>query len=251
MESIQFSQILGLLAVLILVVLAVPFYFVKRQFDYYEKRAWTIYPRALISEEYEKLCTGDLILFSPLVTIPIISVTTLHELTHVGMVIREQTDIIPGLARCLLTETGGGVPPGINPDYVLGPGVVVTPLLARLKNYPGRCYLMKLAQPLTAAAAAAIVTEAYAHVGEPYPKYLEFVTAVLAHRPLQHCYGFVADLLAAGGAAHIDRQAGVPLLSVIHNVLALAGPGKVYEPIREILYDIDAHLQDHWSVCKI
>lgn len=256
-NKLQFSQTQGLLAVLILVMIAAPLYYAKRHTDYYTRRTWTRYPRTLISEEYERLQTGDLILFAPLVPIPIISAAMLHEMTHVGMVIRaasksthderaasksthdECADL--EFAQCLLAETGGGVPPGTIPGYELDAGVVISPLLARLKTYPGCFYLMKLAQPLSAAAASAIATEAAACVGEPYPSNLEIAESLLARKPVRHCYGFVSDLLAAAGAAHIDRHAGSPLLTVCDEVLALAGPGKLYEPIHELLYDIDAN----------
>ena len=147
-------------------------------------------------------------------------------------------------AEAALTESGHGIPADV-PGRALsdvGTGVITTPLLARLKTYPGSIYLMRLRAPLSPETAAAVAAAARARAGTEYPSEADLVVSTLLARPSpapkMTCYEYVAELMRAA------RLPGAPpvtsMIRAGEEVRALSGAGP-YEPICELLYDIDAN----------
>jgi hypothetical protein len=112
-----------------------------RMRKYYVKfsNVWT--KRAKISDLYEDLKTGDIILFASLVHNPTNSMVTGTFFSHSAIVVRRE-------GRMYLSETGPGNYVDIPGAAAKGPGACLSPLLARLRYYTGKCYVMRLSREL-------------------------------------------------------------------------------------------------------
>ena len=239
------------------------------------------YGRARVSALYPRLRTGDLLLFTARASL--IPIATESQFTHVAMVVRRpgphcgprcQRRDGPGApsADCidcevLVAEVSGGIVDGkLAEGYTLPAGVVVSPLLTRLKYYPGTAYVMRLAGDsgagLSERSTASIESTLAALMGRPFDPPASILLATLLGQPTFHCYGLVAQLVEAALRAAPESESesrrgadsgsplglsGASVLGVVPAVVALQGAPLVdadgaryrYRPLVEILYDID------------
>jgi len=219
------------------------------------------FARARVSEAYSSLRTGDIVLFASHASM--IPILTRSQFTHAGMVVRRRCGgCPPDCIDCeiLVAEATGGIPDGqLAAGYQLPAGVSVSPLLPRLKLYPGDAYLMRLAAPLPAGVEAALNAAVASRVGRPFASPFQLVTAVLSGTPANHCFSLVGELLGAAGlrrAPAVPGEAPVPLcaagaVGVQRAICALGGAGDAahlvaadgatvrYRPTVQLVYDID------------
>lgn len=270
--------LLGAVLLALIAVLLFPWAAGARLAGYCAQEGRYRYDRARVSALYPRLRTGDILLFTARASL--IPIATGSQFNHAAMVVRRPG---PGCgARCrragsdcidcevLVAEVSGGISDGkLAEGYTLPAGVVVSPLLARLKYYPGSAYVMRLAAEsgagLSERSAAAIERALAALMGRPFDPPASILLATLLGQPTFHCYGLVAQLVDAAlrGVSESEydsrsdsvSDSGVPLglgsasvLGVVPAVVALQGAPLVdadgaryrYRPIVEVLYDIDS-----------
>lgn len=228
-----------------------------RGFATSERHAMYVAPRRRLSELYDRLRTGDLLLFA--------SATNLCYagtfFSHAAVVVRK-SDLAgradPGAEDLVyVAESTAGAPvtprdPTARGSLGLGAtaraarGAGLTPLLPRLRWYTGSVYVSRLDPPLDPAAAAALAAAAAERV--PYPGE-GAALAGLAREALgappssgsRHCFAHVAHLLAAAGLRAGElRAAG--FAGVCRAVCALPGaraaPGEpAYAEPELVVYD--------------
>ena len=246
--------ILSMLVVLLVIVLVIaPWVFLFKNVGNFYSNTWSKSSRALLSNIYDSLDTGDLILFTPHVSNPGITSFLQIKYSHIAMVIRDSgrnttrdqviddpdTFAIDGL---YLSETGQALAQGIiAPEYYLKQGVNMTPLLARLKLYPGSIFIMKLIKKLTEPQKNAIILAAKDRFNIPYPSIPQIMVSAVLSRPVPHCFNHVIALMHA---AEVDPLFGQMLkqdvITICRSVVDLSKMKKMYRPIVEVLYDIDA-----------
>lgn len=206
------------------------------------------HPRHKISDIYDDLQTGDIILFVSAVSNGVNSMVTQSFYSHAGMVVRDSsTDFSSD--RVYLSETirGSGIMPGADATVKRSRfGVDLTPLLLRLKYYIGTCYWLRLAggadsSRLDARREEAIRAEAFAlhRGGYPYPTFAQALIGLLGWKSeSRHCFQHVVHLLKTGNL--LDGDDGI--ISSCATVGELAGQrlegGYYYAPPVQILYDI-------------
>lgn len=265
--------LLGAVLLALIAVLLFPWVAGSRLAGYCAQEGRYRYGRARISELYPRLQTGDILLFAARASL--IPILTQSQFTHAALVVRR-----PG-PRCgpqcrggraardcidcdvLVAELSGGIGDGKLADgFSLPAGAVLSPLLPRLKCYPGTAYLMRLAPGAGAPGApegegaaepgagpaAAIEAAVAARLGRPFAHPASILLAALLRRPTFHCYGLVSQLIDAA----LRREDAPPLssasvLGVVPAVEALQGAPLLdaggarysYRPLVEIVYDID------------
>lgn len=210
-------------------------------------------PRAMVSEIYPHLKTGDLLMFVPSSHMPFNSGLTQAFYTHSAMLMREGD-----LVYTSESTPGGPIMP--NPDrpgaeYHMKWGATLTPFFTRIKFYAGTVYVMRLSRPLDPAREQRLKATAdrLHSVGAPYPTMLQmFVSAWLGRNsPARHCFQHVAHLLDEARLTPLDL--GAPLtdsgsLQVCRDICGLPGralpDGYSYAPPIALMYDIGALVFD-------
>ena len=237
--------LLGVVLLLLIAIIAAPWFGILRYAELIHRDEHCWLDRKRLSDAYPALKTGDIVLFAPrLSLIPVLIQT---RFTHVGMVVRRPCAECSRISRqnpnyldpnhldnlgldnldfdcidceILLAEASGGAPTGrLAAGYHLPDGVALTPLLARLRSYPGEAYLMRLAAPLSAEAGAQIDAAACALEGRPFAPPLQLLFGVLGDKKIAHCYNLVAELLTAAGL----RTGAAPL----NGLGAMSVPGAI------------------------
>lgn len=250
---------------LLIAIIAAPWFGILRYAEliHQDEHCWL--GRKRLSDAYPALQTGDIVLFAPrLSLIPALIQT---RFTHVGVVVRRPCAECTRFSRqmpnhlddldfecidceILLAESSGGAPAGrLAADYYLPDGVTTTPLLARLRSYPGEAYLMRLAAPLSAEAGARIDAAACALEGRPFAPPLQMLFGFLGDKKIAHCYNLVAELLTAAGlkpdnAAPLNRLGAMSVPAAICRLglesvplFDAAGNACRYERPAKLLYD--------------
>jgi hypothetical protein len=245
------TVVAAILSLLLIIITVIPWTIILRQTEYY-KNDWPLrYDRALVSDIYPELRTGDIVLYAPQATI--LSPFTKSMFTHASLVLRERGEhSSDGLDDAIsIVETSLGTPPGVvAPEFSIPTGVAITPFLSKIKYYPGPAYIMRLRTPLSAAQESAIIETAYRMQGDPYPSLSQGMFDAICGRPTPHCYQLVATLLHAGG---LETAAGPSLrehsaITVCDAVRGLSdgknylvsGNGTIFQygPLTEIMYNL-------------
>jgi hypothetical protein len=236
-------------AVFILVMVAFPYALLVRIMEYNARFVTFRKKRAALSEAYDRLKTGDILLFVSASHMPTSSGVTQTFFTHAAVLVREGDLVYTSEAQLGTELMPCRAAPGGERRMPEGAGVA--PLLTRLKFYTGSFYLMRLARPLPPGAEEALKAEAdrLSRAGYPYPSFLQAAVATLTGRPApaRHCFAHVAHLLDRAGLTPLDRD-GAPFaeagfLRVCREVCDLPGRplqgGNFYEEPVQLLYDLD------------
>ncbi len=200
--------------------------------------------RLLVSEAYEGLRTGDLLLFTG-ATHNVLAVAATQEFfTHGAFVVREGE-----LAYTSEASQGSHLyaAPAGHPGprhFALPAGAALAPLLPRVKYYNGLCFLLRLeGAGLDPSRERAVKAEAdrLAAASYAYPGPAQAALALLG-RPTKsrHCFQHVAHLLGVSG---LTADLGNPgFLQSCHEICALPGKmlpgGRRYSPPLLLVYDI-------------
>jgi hypothetical protein len=251
----------GVILLLLIAIILLPWLAGAQLIEWVVRDGHRRYSRLRVSDAYSSLRTGDIVLFATHASM--IPIFTRSQFTHAGMVVRRRCGgCPPDCIDCevLIAEATGGVPDGqLAVGYQLPAGVSLSPLLPRLKLYPGGTYLMRLATPLPPGAEAVLATAAASRVGRPFAPPLQLINAVLRGAPADHCFGLVGELLgtiglqrapaAPGGApaplcaaGAIGVQRAICALGEVGDaahLVATDGAAVLYRPTVELVYDID------------
>jgi hypothetical protein len=184
---------------------------VRRLFQYNAMFEYPWAPREYVSDVYDDLRTGDLMLFVASVSSGVNSMYTQTFYSHVGMLVRDRGVVYLSEATrstAVMPLAGGGVAPTQR-------GADLTPLLVRLKHYIGTYYLLRLRGPgarrgCDGEREQQLASEARAlrRAAHPYPTFGEALAESLfgwrAARQPRHCFQHVAHLLAAANLGPAD-----------------------------------------------
>jgi hypothetical protein len=210
-------------------------------------------PRERISDAYDTLKTGDVILFASTVQSPANSMLLQLYFSHAGVVLRESPRGEEPLVY--LSESSPGhalMPIGGGRELVTRPGSCISPLLVRLKYYTGMYYVMRLERPLEPAREEALKAAAErAHLAaHPYPSTAQLMKSAFAgiQSSSRHCFQNVTHLLAAAGLIAPDDAAYTDFIGACRAVCGLPGAalggGHRYREPAQLIYDLDAKTEE-------
>lgn len=220
-----------------------------RGYRYWRKFCCQRYERIKLSEAYDSLKTGDLILFVATTHGFTNSFLTMDVFSHVGLVVEDANNT----GHFLLSESTLGcelMPDPDNPSRELmsDPGASLAPLLARLKFYSGQYCLMSLSEPLPPDRKRKLEQLVKTVRGFPYPGLWDMLRGLCGFKVAsRHCYLHVGWLLdqvglspAAGGSLY-----GSGFLDSSRRISNLAGTALgggehcyYYHEPRFVLYDL-------------
>lgn len=218
-----------------------------RMAEYCRRHGAVRAPRCRVSDIYDLLKTGDLLLFVASTHSLTNSVFTQTFYSHVGVLLREGE-----IVRVSESQPGLGLMPDParpGADRLMHRGADLTPLLTRLKYYPGDCYVLRLSRPLDSEREEALRRRAAALSREeyPYPGKAQLVLGFFGWATeSRHCFQHVAHLLDSAGLGPLDRgplsEAG--FTGVCREICELPGRplpgGYSYAPPLQLVYDVDA-----------
>ncbi len=199
--------------------------------------------RAMVSDAYPGMKTGDIILFVATTHSPANSMLTQTFFSHAGVLMREGelvyiSEAQPGLE--LMPD-----PARPRAEIHMGRGAELTPLLIRLKYYTGVPYLVRLSSALPPPVAEGLKRRAEALRREryPYPTLAQIALGVLGWRTRsRHCFQHVAHLLDGAGLIPGGTLGSAGFVDVCREVCSLPGRclsfGLTYEPPVQLVYNL-------------
>lgn len=207
--------------------------FVVRLALYYGKYHDIRYKRVRLTEAYPDLKTGDVLLFIAHTHGFTNSLVTQDLFSHSGMVVEIGGELY-------VSEATGDHPRCSH----------INPLVARLRDYPGTLFLMRLENSPTADQEDVLRTRARERIPYPGPgEMLQAICRLPVHRRARHCMQHVAWLLDEAGLTP-DYLEGRTLLGTGFfgsSKAVTTLPGKPlaegtnkYTDIVELVYDLDA-----------
>jgi hypothetical protein len=237
-----------ILLILVLTILLV-FIGLHRMSEYYAMFVTVRTPRIKMTDLYDHLKTGDLLLFVATTNAGTNSMLTQTFYSHGAVVLREGE-----LVYASETQAGAEIMPDpadpTRKDIKLEPHVSLTPLLTRLKYYTGACYVVRLSRALDPEREEILKREAERLCVEkyPYPSLFQSFLGIFGWRTAtRHCFQHVAHLLDKARLTPLGQKeplAAASFLDVCEEVITLPGrplpDGYAYEPPVQILYDVGA-----------
>jgi len=256
-----------MIIIILLILLIGSFGMMNRVFSYYKKYEYAhILTNVTISNIYNSLKTGDIILFKcNTLFLPNILLTHIY-FTHIGMVIKKKNSYKDNIENDIyISETNPSdeyLPRDYNKKsglYKLKPfiskkngwksnyGTDLLPLLVRLKYYPGDCFIMRLNKPLDKRREdilAKCVLEKC-----PYPTPFQGLKIFIEEKfgknytnsiCAKHCFQHVGNLLDKIELTNNILKSGI--ISICNKVAYLSenelNDGYMYEIPKKIIYDI-------------
>lgn len=151
---------------------------------YVINNACSNFKKKLLSSEYETLKSGDIILFAPILHNFTNSLITGNLFSHIGMIVND-----PEKGICI-SETNGKT------RIKKSAGAHIFKLLARLKNYDGSFYLLRLNKPLDKDREELLIETANNVTDHVYPGFKSGLKYLIGlNDPARHCFQHVAYLL--------------------------------------------------------
>lgn len=151
---------------------------------YVINNACSNFQKTLLSREYETLKSGDIILFAPIIHNFTNSMITQNLFSHIGLLVND-----PVKGMCI-SETNGKT------RLKQSAGAHLFKLLARLKNYDGCFYLMRLNKPLDKEREQLLITVSNSVEDHPYPSLKEGLMYLMGKSfEARHCFMHVCMLL--------------------------------------------------------
>lgn len=191
-------------------------------------------PRVALSEIYDVLKSGDILLFVSATHMPTNSGFTQTFFSHTALIVHDD--------ELLASESQGGVELMPGPVYMKS-GASLTPLLTRLKYYTGKTYLLRLSHSLDTQREQQLCIVAKNIVGYPYPSSCQIVAGAIGIGVnARHCFQHVAYLLKAIDLLPCNADIS-NFLQICRDVCALdeaqLPDNYYYDSPVEVLYDID------------
>lgn len=192
--------------------------------------------RLLLSNVYDNLKTGDLILFRSTLTSPIADMfMTNFVYKHVGLIVK-----IRNILYITEINNDKNVFYKNNDNVVLMPsGISIVPLLTRLKYYAGLIYLSTLYVQLNPEKEKNLIDKILSLKEYiTYPSIIclfqNFVLNISLPNSVMHCYSYMYYLLKFLDIAKDDLYTGFDLANFITKI----DETNCYSKIKNLLYDI-------------
>jgi len=190
-----------------------------------------IYPtyrteRINLSLLYEKINTGDLVLFVSPSYFPSSNIFTHTYFTHVGFVYKENNNVYISES-----QNGTELMPYQDREIYMEKGAVRHLLLPRIKYYTGKIYIMKLKKSLSNS--QQIIDYIKSLDGHPYPTVSDFVMSIFKTVKSRHCFQHVGNILNTTMKFNLNISSPIQIcrdICSLHN--------EYYEIPKEIVYDI-------------
>lgn len=164
---------------------------------YLINNACSKFQKTLLSEEYKSLKSGDIILFAPILHNFTNSLLTMNLFSHIGMIVND-----PELGICI-SETNGS-----NRIKKSG-GAEIFPFLARLKNYEGCFYLMRLNMQLDEKREEILLKSVKEIIDWPYPSFkTKLLSLIGCVDNTRHCFQHTGWLLKQIGLLPPEIELG-------------------------------------------
>ena len=144
-------------------------------------------PKTLLSQSYNNLHSGDIILFTSDIS-PTRSFAVAHLFTHVGMVIREKNQLF-------ITEGQVSGRMTITPYNIVESNMFLTPLLPRLKFYIGRYFIVRLNPRLSEEMEENLKQFIEDIISKKRYQYPSLLDLIFRKKYKIHCFQYVALLL--------------------------------------------------------
>jgi hypothetical protein len=229
------------LAIVLFIILFAFIAIILRCSSYCSKYDGVLHQKVLLSEVEDELKSGDIIFFIAHVHGFTNSLLTKDLYSHVGMVLRTQEGLF-------LSESTANYPSGVDAEFYQGSQI--HPFHARLANYSGSLFLMRLEHPLTEGQRRILVDRVRTQT--PYPGIISALLSVVGvsnDKRERHCMQHVAWLLDEMGltpdelADRGKKLARTGLFASSRAVSTLSGKalGKganKYKNVVQMLYDL-------------
>jgi len=240
-----------LIIIIILVILLIgTIGLLHRGFSYYNKyENFRILKYIKISDIYDNLKSGDIILYKcNTISLPSVFLTHVY-FSHIGIVLKSGNDLF-------ISETNPSfeyIPSNYNNvnsflnakgGWKTKYGSDILPLLVRIKYYPGDSFLVRLNKPLDAEKQKILIK--YAHEQCPYPTIIQGLSIFIEEnfgKPktrARHCFQHVGYLLDKMGITNNISDHGIysicKKMANIYN--KKLNDGYQYETPIKILYDV-------------
>lgn len=199
---------------------------------YVINNACSKFQKTLLSKEYETLKSGDIILFAPVLHNFTNSLITQNLFSHIGMLVD-----YPGMGLCI-TESNGST------KLKKSGGAHVFKLLARLKNYDGCFYLMRLNKTLDKDREKTLIETSNTVVDHPYPNFkTKFLSLIGISDITRHCFQHTGMLLEKCKLLPEELEVGFISSADISSIYKYKLPdGYSYDFPVQIIYDIPDNL---------
>lgn len=211
---------------MVLITMIIKIYNHYKKYEYYKNEKYI-----KISNIYDDLKSGDIILFKSNTIFYVNIFLTNTYYTHIGMVVKKN-DIL------YISETNAENVLYI-PNYKTNNGSELLPLLIRIKHYPGDCFLMKLNKPLTSEKEKILLKHANEKI--PYPTAFQaFINYFTKNNNIRHCFQHVGNLLDQIGITNnIMKNNIINICSAVENIFTkkINDDYQYSNPIK-ILYDL-------------
>jgi hypothetical protein len=199
---------------------------------YQKVNGYKLFPRAKLSDVYNDIKSGDIMLFSALAHNIITSAAISSTHSHVGIVVELNGN------KYILEIFGNDY---ISPNFDILRGVHLTPLYERIMYYPGNVYIMPLKNKLTCEQESKLQEFSKVQFDYEY-NFINSLLRVFIHHNFftnKICLEHVAMALKYSGITNIiDDQLSLEMANAITSLPYLhLESGNSYKPIVQILFD--------------
>jgi len=211
---------------MMLITMIIKIYNHYKKYEYYKNEKYIE-----ISNIYDELKNGDIILFKSNTIFYVNIFLTNTYYTHIGMVVKKNGILY-------ISETNAG-------DVLYTPNCKtkncseLLPLLIRIKYYPGDAFLMKLNKPLTSEKEELLLK--YSNEKIPYPtSFQAFINYFTRNNNIRHCFQHVGNLLdKIGITTNIMKNNIINICPAVENIYTKKiNDGYQYNTPIKILYDL-------------
>ena len=252
MNNLSFSLLISLIVCIVIIIMMSIGIIRLKDFSY--KYSNFRVNKTLISDMYDKLKTGDLILFTYSGFNPSNAVLSHTFYTHIGILIKKgdiiyvsetnpKLEYMPNLNKKI--EESKIEPPKLSKDELFtNNGADLIPLLIRIKYYTGEYFIMQLSKKLDAKreqmlikAAETLYIESY-----PYPSPLQVIVSYFGIKvDARHCWQHVAYLLTLINLLP-TKYSNLNVLNICKKISELSGVKLSdkyhYKKVKQILYNL-------------
>ena len=253
-----------LILLVIIVIIAIPYLLIVRIMEFCMIYTSHRTEKIRISDLYDTLKTGDLLLFTATVNTPMNIAFSHVYYSHIGVIVEDghddlgaklyvsesqmATELMPLDLQMRRVCDSGDEPesnlPARPEEYHMKNGCSLAPLLVRIKYYVGFSYVMRLSRPLSPTATIATKSRIneLINCAWPYPtmaqnlhKLLFPNSKVRAH----HCFQHVAHILETAGIIPPNNMGSLELCKYISEMSGkILNDGYFYSAPVQIVYDI-------------
>lgn len=236
----MFVSVSNSILIILIILILFTLYYLYKLINYRELYQEIPFNRVLLSNIYNDLKTGDLILYrssiNSFITDTLIP-TTVYK--HIGMIIRINGELY-------ITESGQRdiYAKNLNGDILyLKDGVDIVSLKTRLEYYCGMTFLTQLSRPLEPEKENKLIEYIYDLYNISYPSllelYLNFILNLKVTKSL-YCFQYIYMLLESIGLISKQKISNMELTDFITHIDEYElNEDYSYNTIHKIIYDVD------------